>query len=294
MRLPRRSQNGNMLILVSVFMAVAAIAVLLACSYGALFFEANRLQASADEIALAGARKLNENDRIGQMNNMVARCRQLVYCSREIVGEVDPSNERLKELAEQLLQESRESAQDLETERVYLAGLAKTEAIVVMNAKYASVKAGYVMALPWLKVSMPALTNVSANGKLKLVESNVEELKSYDDLTTYDSSQGYLHTYSDLKLYKQNVNAKLPGSDSDLTFKIGSLPAPLGDAAGKNVQVPPARVVLADKFETAGTNVLPSACQVELDLPVNTGLGANGGGISKAVGSACATGGNLL
>lgn len=35
-------------------------------------FTRNRLQASANEIALVGARKLNANDRIGQMNNMVA------------------------------------------------------------------------------------------------------------------------------------------------------------------------------------------------------------------------------
>jgi hypothetical protein len=293
-----RSQSGNMLILSSVFMALVAILVLLASSFGALWFEHSRLQQSANEIALAGARKLNENDRLGQMNNMVARCRQLYYSSADDLSQVDASYEHLHHLAEQLANEARDSAYLIDSEQQALATLARNEAQTAMNAKYDEIKVSYPMSLPWLRVDAPTMP-ISRNGKLRDVESNVFEMRGFSELVTHDNSQSYLRSYPDgIKLYKEHTNARLPGGASHLNFRISSLAAPVTDVAGVSLvsnrtTIAPARAVLASKFRTIDSSEFPSACQVTLKLKVTTGLGAAGSSYEEAVGTATATGGGL-
>jgi hypothetical protein len=282
-----------MLILVSVMMAVNALLVLLASSFGALFFESNRLQASADEIALIGARKLNENDRIGQINSMVARSRQLVFASRESYSEVDASYIHLRNLAQQLLDEARDGATTLEHERQQLRSLARQEATDAMLAKFNEIKNTYPLSLPWVRVSAAQMNLADIKlGKLSGVQSNVSALTGYDELVSFDHSCGHLQSYSDVELYKDHIDARLPGSDADLNFKLSSLPAPVGDAGSNaNQQTAPARAVLASKFAAVDADEIPSLCQVKLHLSVATALGANGSGNAIATGTACAAGG---
>ena len=291
-----------MLIVVSVFTAVVAVGMIVTCSFGAVFFEQNRLQGTADEIALAGSRVLNENDRIGEMNNMLARCRQLVYSSRQDYSQVDSSYEHLRNLASQLVNESRESASTLEHERSSLAVIARNEAEVAMHNKFNELKNTYPMSLPWLQVGQPQI-ELSQLGKLQGVQCNVAEVTGFDTLSAFDHASGFLHIYPDLNLYKEHSNARLPGSDSDLNFKLSSLPAAVGDkppadaaqaSSMLNVSVAPARAVLASKFAHADSDDLPSACQVKLLLRIGTGLGAHAEATARAVGSAAATGGNVI
>lgn len=292
-----RNQSGNMLIMVGVFSAMSGVLILLASSFGALFVEESRLQQSANEIALSGARKLNENDRIGQMNNMVARCRQLVFCSSDTYSQVDTSYEHLRHLSEQLADEARESAELLETERHQLSVLAKNEANDAMLAKFNEIKTTYPMCLPWLRVDTPVLHN-RKNGKIADVQSNVLEMKGFHDLEAHDAAQGYLHTYPDMKLYKQDCDAHLPGGDNYLHFKLASLPAPVADSSAPSIisnttTVSPARAVLAQTFRTMDGDELPSACQCTLKMTVATTLGASSSQTAQAIGTAVATGGGL-
>ena len=116
-----RHSNGSVLVLAMVVIGLLAVSLLIGYSYGGLFFEHNRLQASANEMALAAARKLNDKDRIGQMNNMIARNRQLVFSGRQQFDECKEKYPGLASLAEELLDESRDSAKTLEAQRKQLS-----------------------------------------------------------------------------------------------------------------------------------------------------------------------------
>src|SRR5437868_14204820 len=97
-----KNQKGNMLIMGCVFLTLFAALLTLACSFGSTFFIYNRLQASANEVALEGARTLNQHDSIGQMNNMIGRCRQLVYSSDKKYDDVMAHYPQLEALAHEL------------------------------------------------------------------------------------------------------------------------------------------------------------------------------------------------
>src|SRR5262249_39841905 len=146
---------------------------------------------SADEIALAGARKLNDQDRIGQMNNMVARNRQLVYSSRRQLDDVTSDYPQMEDLAQQLLDESVDSADEIESQRKHLHQVARTEALKAMQDKFDRLKGSYPMSLPWMVVGAPQLS-FRHLGKIARVESNVNELKNIEQLEEYDNSQSYI------------------------------------------------------------------------------------------------------
>ncbi|MBL8085118.1 MAG: hypothetical protein JNN26_21020 [Candidatus Obscuribacter sp.] len=276
-------KRGSVLVLGSVVMGLLALAVLIGYSYGGLFFEHNRLQASANEIALAGARKFNEMDRIGQMNNMIARNRQLVFSGRQQLDECVSKAPGLKDLATQLLDESRDSAKTLESQRLQLAVVARKEAKDAVLNKFVQVQGSYAMFLPWMKVEAPSLSGWQC-GRAAKVDSNVEALMAVDDLVDHDKAQDFI-VGSGMKLYKHDIDAHLPGSDNDLHFRISSLPAPVKKT------ISPARIILNGNFETIAADELPSVCRVKLWLNVGTGLGPKAEGTMSCVGTASATGG---
>ncbi len=283
----RRKASGNLLAFACVCFAVVCIALIVGYSFASLFFVNNRLQNSADEIALAGAKKLNEMDRIGQINNMVARCRQLVFSSRKDFEETKKSFPHLENFAEPLLQEARDSADALEQERQRIAYDAQEDARTAMKRKFDEIKPTYPMVLPWLKVKTPALV-VTQFGKLAEVDSNVEELKAVTELAKNDKSQGYLPQDSEpgLHLYKADTTdgLRLPGDDNDLTFKLSSLPAPVDGI------IAPPRVVLPSKQQPIVAGNAPSVTRVSLRLDVETGLGVNTGATLGSTGTASTTG----
>lgn len=280
---PRRRARGSVLVLGSFLMAFLALALLIGYSYGGLFFEHNRLQASANEVALAGARKLNEFDRLGQMNNMIARSRQLVFEGRRQLEEANDKYPGIAALANDLLDEAHESAVLLENQRSLLNVVARSEANIAVQSKFDEVKGSYAMFLPWMKVETPELAGYQC-GRCTGVESNVEFMATLSGLASFDKEKGYvvgdLHPY-----YKSHVNAKLSGPDSDLDFKISSLAATVKNST------PPARIILPGNFHSIASGDLPSVCRVKLWLPVSTGYGPYAGGKMSCVGAAAATGG---
>lgn len=278
-----RKRRGSVLVLASVVFGVLALAILIGYSYGGLFFEHNRLQASANEMALAGARKLNDKDRIGQMNNMLARNRQLVFQDRKAFDELNTNNPGLAELAQEQLDESRDMAKALEGQRSALSAVAKMEAKDAMEKKFDEINKTYAMALPWMRVEEPVLAGWQC-GRVNNTESNVEELSFIPDLETHDSAQGFT-TSTGVKLYKHDINAKLPGDDSDLNYKISALSAPVLKT------VAPARIILNANYQPVVGDNLPSACRVKVWLPVGTGMGPEAKGTMSCIGAASATGG---
>lgn len=287
-----RNQNGNILVITCIAFALVAVSLMMAYSFAGLFFVNNRLQASADEIALAGAKKLNDRDRIGQMNNMVARCRQLVFSSRRDYENTKSVFPDLEDFAEPLLTEAQDSSYELDRERQRIAALAQAEAKAAMQQKFNEIRPTFAMTLPWLKVGVPQITENNC-GKLKDMESNVEELKAFKDLIKNDESKAYVHVPNTpskgLTLYKADVQdgLKLPGPDDNLPFKLSSLPAPVERI------IAPARVILPGRVEKVPTDSAPSATRIGLRLKVETSLGFGGSGQMFALSGAETTGGCL-
>jgi hypothetical protein len=279
----RRHSDGNMLIF-ACFMLTAFIFVLvIGGSFGSLIFMQNRLRSSADEIALAGARKLNYMDRLGQMNNMICRSRQLVFTSQKQLSEAETHYPQVSLLAQRLHEESREMALELESQRQHLRTISREEATVAMQDKFDKLKNTYPMWLPWLRVEMPSLTEKTF-GKIKDIDSNAAQLQNVDELDGWDSTT-YISNKPGLKLYKEGVNAKLPpGGDGDLNFKLSSLPTPVD----KNIN--PARILLKKSFIELVGDDLPSATSVKLEIQLSTGLGPQASNKMLAIGTAAATG----
>lgn len=279
----RRNNRGNMLILGSVVLAIVGIGLLVGYSYGGLVFTHNRLQGSADECALAGARKLNDCDRIGQMNNMIARSRQLVFYSREQLDEATAHYPHLATIANELLDDSIDTAKELEEQRKHLRNVALYESIVAMEKKYNELKNTYPMSLPWMKIGKPQLVKMRL-GRLANIESPVEELKNIPELENWDKDNSNVKDSPGLKLYRQGKNAKLPGAESSLDFKFSSLAPPVKKT------VSPAHIALDTAFVTHNEQEIDSSTEVELTLSVATGIGAEAKSEMRAVSAAAATG----
>lgn len=285
-----------MLILSGVFVSVNAIALLVASSFGSLYFVHNRLQTSADELALLGTSQLNLQDRIGQMNNMIARSRQLVNDADSSNTEAQNNLEHLSEITDQLHNEAREGALLLEQERVKLSQACTQDATNAISNRFAEIRAGHAIALPWLQVAEPTIE--ITYGRIDAVQSNVAELTGIESLDDIDRA-AYI-TADGSKLYKKNVNAKLAGNDSDLNFKICSLPAPVptgapvAPGAAAQYSLSPARATLANKFQVADSDHVSSAVQVKLKLNVATGMGASASSSLEALGTAETAGGQPM
>lgn len=279
-----RSPIGNVQILACFVLLFMVATLLIAYSFGGLIFIQNRLRTSADEIALAGARRLNVDDRIGQMNNMVARSRQLVFSSRRELDETTAQYPQLQSLAQQLLDEGRQAAQLLEVERAKLHNISISEANEAMQKKFDQIKGTYAMALPWMKIGLAAMPSKNL-GRMAKTESNVIELRNIEDLEKDDKSKNYISSAPGLKLYRASIDARLTGTaDNDLVFKLSPLPAPVEKT------VAPARIASFTSYELSTGDHLPSAAQVTLKVKVATGLGPRAESDMIATGTACATG----
>src|SRR5277367_6601362 len=79
----RRNTDGNMMLLSVLGFGLLILFITIGTSFSMVLFVQNQVQRLADQVALTGACQLNDGNRLGQMNNLVARCRQLVYASRQ-------------------------------------------------------------------------------------------------------------------------------------------------------------------------------------------------------------------
>lgn len=285
----QRNRRGSVLVLGCICFGFLALLTLIGCSFANLYFVCNRVQTSADEIALAGAHALNEHDQIGQMNNMIVRCRQLVYTSQQDYDNVVADYPHLQTLARELRDSDRQSATTLEGQRTLLRDLAIARAQVAMENKFNQIKPSYSMVLPWARTDMSALIQFRF-GRLAGTESNVGELAGVSELASIDHTRGYIQAAAGsmgLSRYRQGIDAKLPDANSDLSFNVSSLAAPV------SATVSPARITQAGAFAVVlpGTQI-PSAVQVKVTLNVATGIGPHGSGHIVALGTAATTGGD--
>jgi len=226
------------------------------CLSSFLFFQ-NELQKFADDLALSGACQLNMGDRIGQMNNLVSRCRQLVVASRQVAESSIGSSPELQTLSEQLLEEAQQNAEKLEAERARLQKLSLAETTGVVNNLYSQNKGHYNLSFPWLTLKTNDLVSTKF-ATIKGIDSNVNLVNGIAELAEHDRSKRYVNTAS--QLYVGSINAQLPRPDGHLTFKLASLPAPVRG------QIAPARLVQSSELDpTAANDQIPSAVKVDIE-----------------------------
>ncbi len=255
-----------MLAIVILSAAVIALVYIFCLSQQTLFAAQYRIQSALDRVALAGSCSLNSQDRIGQMNNMVARSRQLVYASRQAEIEISKKRPRLSRLASSLLEDARNSARDLEAERKRLIVTTTKEANDAVEKEFTRSFATQGLRLPGLEIETPVLVDTRF-GSLKNVDSNVAVLHGLSNLAEFDKERFYINNKPDL--YVPGKDLKLPDEDSDLKFNLSSLPAYVNDVSA------PARLVLPNTFQPGVNGQLQSAAQIEARATVKTFYGSS-------------------
>jgi hypothetical protein len=229
-----------------------------------VFAVISQAQALADQMALAGACKLNEHNQLGQLNELVGGCRQLVYASRlnyEQSAQIDDNLnlpiDNLHLLTEQLLSEDRDSALEIERQTMLWRSAALTKST---KAIAHAVETSYCHAgVPGLAIKYPEVQSISF-GAVQSINSSVSAVKGIPELAAYDAT---IKVYEPTgTLYRGSANAKLPGEDSDLHFYLSSLAAPVS-----NWTAPP-RLILPTAVVPVDNKYSPSAVRVSVTIPI--------------------------
>lgn len=237
----RRQSSGKMLILVALVVVLISFFFIVGILFMTLLSQHSRSQYNVDALALNLAKILNEHDRVGQMNQMVARNRELVYttrqdmimCEQQGLGHLEP-------LQQQLLDEAYYAHDEIESERLHQIDLVSKE-LMKATRDYNNHRNGNSISIfPWLRTFEPEIARVDV-GCIKNVQSNVRDNAVIEELLEFDSQKNYVEPGS--SLFRANVNAKLPEPDEKLDYKFSALPALV-----ENTTAPP-RVANLEMFE---------------------------------------------
>jgi hypothetical protein len=261
--------RGSMLVMVAWCTVVLVLLFALALSIQYYFASDKNLQFTADQLAMTTALNLNYNDHIGQMNNLVANSRELVFNSRVSYNNSAENCPHLTGLANRFLAEARQGADFVEQARQGLVAITLTNIRTSLQTQAKNIQ--NIGVLPWSKATMPEIVNVRL-GSFKDVESNVLAPTGNDQLLKLDTKSGYIDSASNL--YYGNASLHLP-EDPDKNFYLTSLSAPV------NGVIAPAKLTSPENFlrsldlikngktEHAVTcQQLPTAVQIDMQTNV--------------------------
>ena len=241
----RRKSSGSMLILVSLSILLITAVFLLAFSFNSLLFKRTSSQYKIDAMALSLASLINAGDRVGQVNELEASSRELVYVSRRRVDDCLAQDVSfMAPLCMQLLDEARAGQVQVERERRNLVAVTARELQEQSLRHNAASTSNGPFSLAWMQASEPTIVRVDI-GRLTNIESNVTSLDVLSELSEFDCAQGYVQPAT--KLFKADTNARLPAPDGDLDFKLSGLPACVDGTCS------PARNVNSQVFKASGT-----------------------------------------
>jgi hypothetical protein len=236
----RRNSTGSIFSMIAMLAGLGVFACMCAFAWYMLFAQQKSGQSDTDNVALTSAKLLNDGDRIGQMNNVVERCRELVFISRTNKAAADNLGvEMYQPLAQQLLDESRANSSLVEAERQNQTKLAIKNVQTYVSQYNMTQRTGSKLKLPWVQTAFPEI-NAVYMGSISGIECNVENLQVFPGLRDFDVQMQYIQPGSNL--YRGNLDAKLPAPDNDLTFKLSSLPTDVGGT------VTPVRLTNPDVF----------------------------------------------
>ncbi len=269
-----RSEAGNMLVLtmVSGLIMIGTIFVMFIFLFPQLM--KSSMQNSSESLALKTAKALNAQDQSGRMNNIVARCRELVFTSRQTYNRANALGyKHLEPLAQQLLNEARNNAMMLDDQREMLLQANVRNAIKEVETTQLSVRGQKELNVAGMSAQAPKLSNLDI-GYIKNVQSNVEVSAGNPALIEYDKDRSYIQESSNL--YVANIDARLPNEDGDLQFKLFPLPAPVnGNVAPSRLTLPAAfvscgQIIKDGKQQKIKIEQLPSAVRLEFTAQVGT------------------------
>ena len=265
-----------MLVFVLAVLGSLFLLTLLGLTLNSFLFQRTRSQDKADALALELASKINAGDRVGQMNELEARSRELVFVSRQRVQDCQNQNlEFLSPLCEQLLLEAREGHAKLERERLNQISQICKELRESALAYNDAAQQKRFFKIAWLSTEEPVVSRVDL-GSIANVPSNARSAEAVPDLAAFDTQRQFCLGPS--RLYRANIDAQLPVPDSDLAFKISGL------APNINGTCSPVRNVNTDVFQFSGTIIdqgeskpchldhIPTAVQVFCEMKTAVGL----------------------
>lgn len=263
-------------------------------SFNGFLMQRERSQGDVDAMTLSLATTINDKDRVGQINEMEACSRELVYTSRRRVHECSRQDmEDLTPLCDQLLTEAREGHRLVENERLNQIKLICLELQdrAQRHNQDAEGKGGFSLA--WLRTKNPVVKKIEI-GSIARVESNVKRNQGLPDLHEYDLQHGFLNEKS--KLIRSNVNAKLPDVDGDLDFHIAGLPASVNGTSSParsvnpEVFVPAAVIFENGKLLQGTVKQIPSAIQITTGMETSVGENNSHSGSVHIISTGAASG----
>ncbi len=286
-----------MLTLVALIVALIAAVGIIGILFSFLLSQHTRSQYDVDALSLSAAKTINVGDRVGQMNQLVARSRELVYTTRQNQMACEQQGlEHLGPVLDQMMNEAYSSQALVEFERKNLIEITSKDVRQVALDHNLTRNTKSNSFLPWLKTFEPDVLRVDV-GFIDKGLSNVRSLTAIDELADFDRRSGFVETKSEL--FKANINAKLPSPDDDLTFKFSSVPALVeGSVAPPRIANPSVfksfgTVVEGGKIVTNRFDQIPQAVQVytKMDLAVDAeelnkqaisidSIGVTGGAVS--------------
>ncbi len=267
-------KRGNMLAMVALVGLLIAAILGIGIVVSMMMMSQKKTQSDVESLSLTMATSINKDDWVGQMNNMTGYSRELVYSSRKALDETVAHHARMRPLAIQLMDEARQSAMLVETERTNLKILILKDLQKATNDADSRESKKTGTTLPGVKTDPTRITNVDA-GYIEGVVSNVAIPDGMPDLKEYDLANKY--TTAKSSTFLANINARLPTPDDDIGFEICSLPAPARNT------ISPVRLTANSVFRklmTVGPEVgndfskckqLPSAVQITSSTKISSG-----------------------
>jgi hypothetical protein len=226
-----REDRGNMLILTTLIMFGLVMIIVQFSSFIAMLVAHQRLQDEVESFDLRAVNVLNEYDRTGRINLLTAASRELVFESRQIDSRIAEVKPQYQTLANFYLDQSRQGAEDVSTERerILSSTLSELRGLAADINKRNQTK----FLLPWASMQSVSVLDLDV-GYTRDEESNVEAPLGNPGLLLVDEEKKLFD--KDTKLYYGNIKLKLPAPDDDLDFKLAGLPAPVSGT------VPQARI----------------------------------------------------
>jgi hypothetical protein len=212
----RPTKQGSTLILSCLVAFVLALGIIFLIDMSSVYISYQTLCDSTDRAALSAAAALNEGDRAGRINHLIAQSRDLIMRNRQAVALTGaPPFDRLRPLCAQLLEQARSGAILLEQERTALVSARLAEIKERLKNKHSpSAEKGGQPGPEVLEIDIGTVQGLTSGVPSALVEGTLKD---------FDLKEHYIDKRTGL--YLGEINAKMPDEDGDLKFKLCTLPS---------------------------------------------------------------------
>ncbi len=201
-----RADSGNMMMLTLLVMTIALMVCASFMTIYSVIAARQKLEERTENLCMVAARSLNTDDHAGQMNNLTAASRELVFNSRNTYDYVANNNKFYLALASKLLDQSREGAEALAQERARLIKftLSDISNLIIQVNKHDNNLGRFIV--PWVLTGEVSIVNADL-GFIKGVPSNVGAPVNNLELSDLDKSLKYVDPTTNL--YYGNLSLNL-------------------------------------------------------------------------------------